>query len=554
LGARNPDYELVIDPTYEWHTFYGCPNTDYGHGLTVTADGIYVIGTSYGSWNGDGDTPPIHGHSGGLSDVAILKLDTAGIYQWHTFYGSAEAHWDYGWGIAVTSDGVYATGSSNATWKGDGDTPPIHAYSGESDIFILKLDTAGTYQWHTFYGSHDYESCYSIAAKAGRLYVTGECQASWNGDGDTPPIHAHSGGSDIFILKLDTAGIYQWHTFYGAPCNNPGYGIAITADGVYVTGESGCIWKGDEDTPPIHAYSGISDIFILKLDTAGTYQWHTFYGAVMYGDRGWGIAAMTDGVYVTGYSCATWNGDGGKLPIHAHSGGTDIVILKLNTAGIYQWHTFYGATFQGDRGWGIAVTTDGIYVTGDSYATWNGDEGQPPIHAYCGDDDFVILKLNTAGAYEWHTFYGSTDYEIGQGIAVTADGVYVTGYGKAPWNGDGNTPPIHACKESEDIVVLKLSLVSTRYVYSNGTCGGKTPCHTTIEKAVDASSTDTLILIAAETEPHAGDFTLNADKDLTLQGGWDKSFQNPNGGITTLKGAPKAPQGSLTLQNLNIKP
>ena len=32
------------------------------------------------------------------------------------------------------------------------------------------------------------------------------------------PLHAHSGGPayDMFVLKLDTNGAYQWHTFYGA--------------------------------------------------------------------------------------------------------------------------------------------------------------------------------------------------------------------------------------------------------------------------------------------------------------------------------------------------
>jgi len=73
-----------------------------------------------------------------------------------------------------------------------------------------------------------------------------------------------------------------------------------------------------------------------------------------------------------------------------------------------------------------------------------------------------------------------------------------------------------------------------------------------VREAVEAAGAGTIILIANET--HDGNFSLNADKSVTLQGGWDKTFNNPNGGTTTLKGAPKAPQGSLTLQNLNIKP
>ena len=57
-------------------------------------------------------------------------------------------------------------------------------------------------------------------------------------------------------------------------------------------------------------------------------------------DDGHGIAVDTSGnVYVTGYSDATWGS-----PLNAHSGGGDIFVLKLNSSGAYQWHTFYGSS------------------------------------------------------------------------------------------------------------------------------------------------------------------------------------------------------------------
>jgi hypothetical protein len=96
------------------------------------------------------------------------------------------------------------------------------------------------------------------------------------------------------------------------------------------------------------------------------------------------------------------------------------------------------------------------------------------------------------------------------------------------------------------------SYASQRYVCSDGYCGGKTPCHRTISEAVTAASTGTLIKMASEEQN--GGFTVTAEKELTIQGGWDKIFNSPNGGTTTLKSAPKAPQGSLTFQNLRIIP
>jgi len=97
----------------------------------------------------------------------------------------------------------------------------------------------------------------------------------------------------------------------------------------------------------------------------------------------------------------------------------------------------------------------------------------------------------------------------------------------------------------------RLKQTLTRYVCSDGYCGGNTPCDDTIQEAVAAASSGALILIAAEEQN--GSFSLDEDKALTLQGGWDASFENQNG-TTILLSAPKAPHGSLTLQNLKIVP
>ena len=100
-------------------------------------------------------------------------------------------------------------------------------------------------------------------------------------------------------------------------------------------------------------------------------------------------------------------------------------------------------------------------------------------------------------------------------------------------------------------VSFTTSYASTIYVSEDGTCGGKTTCHSTIQAAIDAANTGTAILIAKGT--YADPITLNADKSLTLQGGWDSSFTSQTANTTFIK-APKANQGSLTLQMLTIKP
>jgi len=93
--------------------------------------------------------------------------------------------------------------------------------------------------------------------------------------------------------------------------------------------------------------------------------------------------------------------------------------------------------------------------------------------------------------------------------------------------------------------------VTALYVCSDGDCGGKPNCHTTIASAVAASESGSIIKIAKDVT-YNGHFTLSG-KTLTIQGGWDTSFGDQPG-TTKLQGAPTVSNGSLTLQDVNIVP
>jgi hypothetical protein len=70
-------------------------------------------------------------------------------------------------------------------------------------MVALKLDTDGDYGWHTFYGSGSSDSGRALAVDgAGGLYLAGRSDASWDGPAGQDPLHAHSGGGDLVVLKL----------------------------------------------------------------------------------------------------------------------------------------------------------------------------------------------------------------------------------------------------------------------------------------------------------------------------------------------------------------
>ncbi|MCF8144122.1 MAG: hypothetical protein K9N21_09400 [Deltaproteobacteria bacterium] len=111
---------------------------------------------------------------------------------------------------------------------------------------------------------------------------------------------------------------------------------------------------------------------------------------------------------------------------------------------------------------------------------------------------------------------------------------------------DGNS---RICDGTGDMGAYEFTVFN---VEPSGQCGAKTPCYSIIQEAIDAVFETGTIRISEGT--HSGTPTVNtAGKKVTLEGGWDTTFKNQIG-TTILRNTPKAPNGSITLQNLNIKP
>jgi hypothetical protein len=167
-------------------------------------------------------------------------------------------------------------------------------------------------------------------------------------------------------------------------------------------------------------------------------------------DAGYGIAVDSSFVYVTGESGPAW----AETPVQAYSAGGEAFAAKLNSStGILSWYTFLGGT-KWDNGKGIAVDGSGnIYVVGDSHATWQGSSAPVRAHYVNADNkDAFVARLGSDGVLIWNTFLGDSGVDDGMAIALDSSYVYVSGYSNATWG----SSPKHTYTSGYDAFAAKL--------------------------------------------------------------------------------------------------
>jgi len=407
-----------------------------------------------------------------LLGVLLVAGDGAAQVAWSTYLGGSDHDWGYG--IAVDASGnAYATGYTYSSgWVSGGwDTSREN-----TDVYVVKLDTAGAHLWSTYLGGTGIDYGYGIAVDAsGNAYATGNTYSpGWvSGGWDT----SFGGGNDGYVVKLNTAGAHLWSTYLGGTIYDEGYGIAVDSDGnVYATGYTNSSdWvSGGWNTTHNGAYD--YDGYVVKLDTTGAHLWSTYLGE-MGADEGYGIAVDSNGnVYATGYTDSSgWVSGGWDLTRNGDDYSSDGYVVKLSTTGAHLWSTYLGATYEPDESCGIAVDASGnIYVTGNTnFSGWvSGGWNTSYNGGYC---DGYVVKLDTAGAHLWSTYLGGTDEDYGYGIAVDSSGnVYATG---ATWsdgwvNGGWNTSYNSG---DSDGYVIKLNTAGAHLwsTYLGGTYGDR---------------------------------------------------------------------------------
>lgn len=402
-------------------------DTDAAGVAIDSSDNIYITGTSQGA-NLFGKNVT----SGTTDDIFVAKLNSSGVVQW--VYTAGGTGRDRGRKIALDSAGnIYVTGYYWSTVDFGGGNVTSN---GNWDAFLLKLNSSGTFQWVKSYGSNSGNDLGRDVAidSNDNIYMLGNYRGTVDFGGGNESVTGDSPGNpDIFLVKFNSSGVFQWVYTAGGSGQDDSRALSLDSSGnPYITGSfrDTVNFGGGNITA-----ANTDDLFILKLNSSGAYQ-NIYTSNISTAQKGKGISVDSSGnIYATGTFTGTVDFGGGNVT----TSEMDIYLLKLNSSFTFQWVKRF-AVDNGSAGLalGLAATVDedgNIYSVGQIGNTYN--LGGASVIG--GDqNDAYIVKYDSSGSFQWSKTFGSgslNNIDKAQDIVIDSNG-FVIAVGEV----EGNNP------------------------------------------------------------------------------------------------------------------
>ncbi|HHZ64833.1 MAG TPA: T9SS type A sorting domain-containing protein [Flavobacteriales bacterium] len=294
---------------------------------------------------------------------STLAFSQDTTFRW--VYGTSG--YDYARDVQQTFDGGYIIVGSTG---GGG--------SGNSDIYLVKVDSVGIYQWSKAIGGEELEWGYSLEQTADSGYIIAGYTNSYG-----------AGTYDVYVVKTDPVGDTLWTRTFGGSDWDIGYGVAQTNDGGYViVGETYSFGAGD------------NDVYVIKLDNLGDSLWTKTIGGAKQ-ESGKEIHQTVDSGYVL-------VGETSSMGL----GKKDLYLVKLDMSGSTVWAQTYGDSLD-DVGMSVKQTADTGFIVAGYTKSYNP-----------GYDDFYLIKTDPLGAATWTKTEGAMDDKRAHSIVPTFTGEY----------------------------------------------------------------------------------------------------------------------------------
>ena len=352
-----------------WQESLGGNRDDYAKAAVASGDGGYVIFiTSDSSISGNKTEATFGGN-----DLWIVKVDGNGSIVWQNTIGGS-IH-DYATtAIDQTADsGFIIIGNTISGISGD----MTHNSRGQSDLWMIKLDSNGLMQWDKRIGGNHTDQAMAVKQTSDGGYIIGAYSRS---DASGEKTENVSGWSDFWVIKTDALGNIVWENTIGGDRGDFLTDLELTSSGNYViAGYSYSNTSRDKDSDSI----GETDYWIMELDQTGNIIWQNTVGGTS-NDFAWSISKDGSDYLIAGQSGSQISGD----KTEQSRGFDDFWLVKVGSTGNVLWDKTLGGSLS-DTLTEVRATSDGFLLAGHSSSGPNGDRTEPSASR-----DIWLVALN----------------------------------------------------------------------------------------------------------------------------------------------------------------
>jgi hypothetical protein len=279
-----------------WSHTFGTQALDFAYSVRQTMDGGYVLCGMFGGF--------------GTDTLTVVRTTADGSMAWVRHYPGGLTR-DVGYCIRETADGGFVI---------SGFAGP----SGNTDVYIVKIDAAGNELWTTLVdlGANDFGN--AVIPLSGGGYIVLADDGEIGSDGD------------LHLLRLSDTGDSLWTRTYGTSAHDHARGLWLTQDG-------GFILAGGSGYPD-------RDILLVRTDAQGNELWQRSIGDPALDELARDVQQLEDGGYIV---CGRK-----EDPI---TGEVRMLLFRTDADGYLQWERLFGQGVLTDAN-ALDRTSDGGFV------------------------------------------------------------------------------------------------------------------------------------------------------------------------------------------------
>lgn len=376
----------------QWYHQLGSKNRVIAHDIITDAnDNVYVTGTFVDSLfyntefilKGDSEKPY----------AFLLKLSEEGVLLWAKQFTSTVTITSKSISILPQNDVVISGHyEGNANFGNNfADTT-----SGYNDVFLVKLDPDGNTTYLKSFGGIDQDILNQlISDKHGNLYLTGEFRSSFSIDGKTLN---PAGQTDVFLIKLAENGDLIFAKSYGSSGIDVGYSVTVDSKkDILLTGKfSQTVNFGGTEFTKLS--KGGTDIFLLKMDSLGNTIWVNSFGDLQNDSGAKVIVNDKDIIFLTGtfrgkvdFNPSITYGNNSES-----NGNSDIFYAMYNQDGTYNLHYAIGGMAEEQISDLVVLSNGDVISSGGFGATVDFEVSSDELEIFShGGIDAFLLNIFT---------------------------------------------------------------------------------------------------------------------------------------------------------------